>query len=292
MLVCMPVGDEQSVKAAKALALPTRSAILAHLLRSDALTAKEIADEFSLHANVARAHLDLLVEAGFLATGVRRKRKGRPAKVYFTWEGEMGALEDWEVSPQQTVSTPDNEVIEVAAAEVLPATPSASPFRLIAAILIRLVERLDDPELYALAEQVAREEGRKLVLGYRGGGLDFAAAVRAMVEELRRYSPQAQIIRLDHDYAEIETPDCVFRDIALEHSDLVAVMDPALKEGAMAALGHPSDVEVEASVARGDAACREIVRRREESPGRRGGPKAGAKAEPQAGPHETAVAKQ
>ena len=169
----MPVGDDQSVKAAKALALPTRSAILAHLLTSGPLTAKEVADEFSLHANVARAHLDLLVEAGFLATGVRRKRKGRPAKVYFTWEGEMGALEDWEVSPQ------------------------------------------------------------------------------------------AQIVRLSHDEAEIDTPDCPFRDIALEHSDLVSVIDPALKEGAMGALGHPSDIEVEASVARGDASCREIIRRRE-----------------------------
>jgi hypothetical protein len=84
-----------------------------------------------------------------------------------------------------------------------------------------------------------------------------------MVEELRRFSPQAQIVRLSHDEAEIDTPDCPFRDIALEHSDLVSVIDPALKEGAMAALGHPSDIEVEASVARGDASCREIIRRRE-----------------------------
>lgn len=265
----MPVGDDQSVKAAKALALPTRSAILAHLLRSDSLTAKEVADEFSLHANVARAHLDLLVEAGFLATGVRRKRKGRPAKVYFTWEGEMGALEDWEVSPPAGPTGPGVEMI--ASAEPL-AVVSASPYRLIAALLIRLVERIDDPTLYALAEQVAREEGRKLVLGYRGGGLDFAAAVRAMVEELRRFSPLAQIVRLDHDYAEIDTPDCAFRDIALEHADLVSVMDPALKEGAMAALGHPSDVETEASVARGDSSCREIIRRRDDLP--RGSPTA------------------
>jgi predicted ArsR family transcriptional regulator len=260
----MPVGDDQSVKAAKALALPTRSAILAHLLRSDSLTAKEVADEFSLHANVARAHLDLLVEAGFLATGVRRKRKGRPAKVYFTWEGEMGALEDWEVSPPAGTSAPGVEIIEASAEPLVVVNPS--PYRLIAALLIRLVERIDDPTLYTLAEQVAREEGRKLVLGYRGGGLDFAAAVRAMVEELRRYSPLAQIVRLDHDYAEIDTPDCVFRDIALEHADLVSVMDPALKEGAMAALGHPSDVETEASVARGDPSCREIIRRREDLP--------------------------
>jgi predicted ArsR family transcriptional regulator len=254
----MPVGDDHSVKAAKALALPTRSAILAHLLKSGPLTAREIADEFSLHANVARAHLDLLVEAGFLATGVRRQGKGRPAKVYFTWEGEMGALTDWEVSPRtgHPVAAPGAELADEEHVVTRP-----SPYRLIAAILIRMVERMPRPTIYGIAEEVAREEGRKLMLGYRAGGLDFAAAVRAMVEELRRYSPQAQIVRLEPEYAEIETPDCPFRDIGLEHSDLVLIMDPALKEGAMAALGHPSEVEMESSVARGDHSCRETIRR-------------------------------
>jgi len=256
----VPVGDDQSVKAAKALALPTRSAMLAHLLKSEPLTAREIAEEFSLHPNVARAHLDLLVEAGFLSTAIRRRGKGRPAKVYFTWEGEMGAPEDWEVSSRPE-AFPEAEMLAVEE-EAEAALPN--PYRLIAAILIRLVERLDRDEVYQLAEQVAREEGRKLVQGYRAGGLDFAAAVRAMVEELRRFSPQAHIDRLEHDYAEIETPDCPFRDIALEHSDLVAIVDPALKEGAMAALGHPSEVELEASVARGDPVCREVIRRVDE----------------------------
>ncbi|MDQ4148632.1 MAG: helix-turn-helix domain-containing protein, partial [Actinomycetota bacterium] len=126
----MPVGDDHSVKAAKALALPTRSAILGHLLRSGSLTAKEVADEFSLHPNVARAHLDLLVEAGFLATGIRRKGKGRPSKVYFTWEGEMGSLEDWEVSPPAPEEAAT--VGEADAGEVLPTVvevpaPTAAP---------------------------------------------------------------------------------------------------------------------------------------------------------------------
>ena len=58
------------------------------------MTVKEIADHFRIHPNVARAHLDLMVEAGFLATETRRRTKGRPAKVYFTWEGESSALEE------------------------------------------------------------------------------------------------------------------------------------------------------------------------------------------------------
>ena len=88
------LGDDSATRTAKVLSLPTRAAILAWLLRSGAMTVKEIADHFKIHPNVARAHLDLMVEAGFLATETRRRSKGRPAKVYFTWEGEAGALSE------------------------------------------------------------------------------------------------------------------------------------------------------------------------------------------------------
>jgi DNA-binding transcriptional ArsR family regulator len=86
------LGDDSATRTAKVLSLPTRAAILSLLLRSGPKTVKEIADVFQIHPNVARAHLDLMVEAGFLATETRRRTKGRPAKVYFTWEGEAGAL--------------------------------------------------------------------------------------------------------------------------------------------------------------------------------------------------------
>jgi predicted ArsR family transcriptional regulator len=86
------LGDDSATRTAKVLSLPTRAAILALLLRTGPKTVKEIADHFTIHPNVARAHLDLMVEAGFLATETRRRTKGRPAKVYFTWEGEAGAL--------------------------------------------------------------------------------------------------------------------------------------------------------------------------------------------------------
>src|ERR671915_2066565 len=88
------LGDDSATRTAKVLSLPTRAAILSLLLRSDGKTVKEIADHFRIHPNVARAHLDLMVEAGFLATETRRRSKGRPAKVYFTWEGEASALEE------------------------------------------------------------------------------------------------------------------------------------------------------------------------------------------------------
>jgi predicted ArsR family transcriptional regulator len=88
------LGDDSAIRTAKVLSLPTRAAILSLLLRSGPKTVKEISDAFRIHPNVARAHLDLMVEAGFLATETRRRNKGRPAKVYFTWEGEAGALQE------------------------------------------------------------------------------------------------------------------------------------------------------------------------------------------------------
>ena len=88
------LGDDAATRTAKVLSLPTRAAILSLLLTAGPKTVKEIADHFKIHPNVARAHLDLMVEAGFLATETRRRSKGRPAKVYFTWEGEASALEE------------------------------------------------------------------------------------------------------------------------------------------------------------------------------------------------------
>jgi predicted ArsR family transcriptional regulator len=90
----MALGDKSATRTAKVLSLPTRAAILSMLLKTGPRTVKEIADAFDIHPNVARAHLDLMVESGFLMTETRRRDKGRPAKVYFTWEGEAGALSE------------------------------------------------------------------------------------------------------------------------------------------------------------------------------------------------------
>jgi predicted ArsR family transcriptional regulator len=95
------LGDDASTRTAKVLSLPTRAAILSLLLKSGAKTVKEISDAFAIHPNVARAHLDLMVEAGFLSTETRRQSKGRPAKVYFTWEGEAGSLQEAGVDIQE-----------------------------------------------------------------------------------------------------------------------------------------------------------------------------------------------
>ena len=103
----MALGDDSATRTAKVLSLPTRAAILSLLLRTGPKTVKEISDAFQIHPNVARAHLDLMVDAGFLATETRRRNKGRPAKVYFTWEGEAGALEEAGIDVPDTPGAPE-----------------------------------------------------------------------------------------------------------------------------------------------------------------------------------------
>ena len=108
-----PLGDDSATRTAKVLSLPTRAAILSLLLRSGPKTVKDISDAFAIHPNVARAHLDLMVEAGFLATETRRRDKGRPAKVYFTWEGEAGALAEAGVDVPATRRPVDDLEVEL-----------------------------------------------------------------------------------------------------------------------------------------------------------------------------------
>jgi predicted ArsR family transcriptional regulator len=108
-----PLGDDSATRTAKVLSLPTRAAILSLLLRSGPKTVKDISDAFAIHPNVARAHLDLMVDAGFLATETRRRDKGRPAKVYFTWEGETGALAEAGVDVPATHGPVDDLEVEL-----------------------------------------------------------------------------------------------------------------------------------------------------------------------------------
>src|SRR2546427_1159216 len=77
--------SESDPKVAKALAAPTRAQILELVRIEGPLTAKEVATRSGLHPNVARGHLDVLVDAGLATVRWRRlPAGGRPAKLYET----------------------------------------------------------------------------------------------------------------------------------------------------------------------------------------------------------------
>jgi predicted ArsR family transcriptional regulator len=70
---------------------PTRRDIFLQVRAHPGLTASEVAGTFSLHPNVARHHLQRLVDHGYLRveTGRRESGVGRPSKQFFCVEDDL-----------------------------------------------------------------------------------------------------------------------------------------------------------------------------------------------------------
>jgi predicted ArsR family transcriptional regulator len=70
---------------------PTRRDIFLHVRAQPGATASEVAATFSLHPNVARHHLQRLVDGGYVRveTGRNPSGAGRPSKRYFCVEEEL-----------------------------------------------------------------------------------------------------------------------------------------------------------------------------------------------------------
>ena len=70
---------------------PTRRDIFLHVRAEPGVTATEVATTFSLHPNVARHHLQRLVDGGYVRVGTGRKAAGagRPSKQFFCVEEDL-----------------------------------------------------------------------------------------------------------------------------------------------------------------------------------------------------------
>src|SRR5438093_4441611 len=211
---------------AKALAAPTRAQILELICVEAPLTAKEVAGRSGLHPNVARGHLDVLVDAGLATVKWRRlPGGGRPAKLY-----------------------------ETAPAHVERGTT------LVADMLATLIEQTGfsaEP-----ARKVAFDTGERLGRRHRPASEHptFDEQVIALVTALSEVSGATRIAARGEGWVEVEDHDCPFRGIAHAHAELACSLDKALKEGIMVALGADAYVEQVTSVAWGDDVCREVVR--------------------------------
>jgi predicted ArsR family transcriptional regulator len=217
---------ESDPKVAKALAAPTRAQILELIRVEGALTAKEVAGRSSLHPNVARGHLDVLVDAGLATVRWRRlPGGGRPAKLY-----------------------------ETAPSHVERGTT------LVADMLATLIEQTGfsaEP-----AQKVAFDTGERLGRRHRPPAENptFDEQVVALVRALSEVSGATRIAGRGDGWVEVEDNDCPFLGIAKAHPEVACSLDKALKEGIMQALGADAYVEQVTSVAWGDDACREVVR--------------------------------
>ncbi len=169
--------------------------------RSDVTTA-EVAQRFGLHPNVARHHLDRLVEAGYLAVAetTQHVHVGRPSKRYRAPAG----------------------------ATLLDGLDGQS--ELLAALVRRLLEEIPTERAEAIAYEVGHLHGLRLA-AQRGSDAP-SERVRVVAEALRRsgFVPEPTrdgVLRQEH---------CPFGKLATEHP-VVCATERGLLDGLMESFG-------------------------------------------------------
>jgi len=209
----------------RALGVPTRAGIYRRLrTEGQPLTAREVAEMFGLHPNVARNHLDQLADAGLVATG-RRKHPGggRPAKVY--------------VAREQAATTRDQQI------------PPGGQLAVhtIVQLIAGLTEHTDKLSL------LAEEQGRKLVAAAAGRAdtRDFQAAAVIAVEALRAAFPEVRLGEQDDaddrdgDHVVVEGLEVGLRLVGEVDGAVGDALAVGFLRGALAAAGAPAQVHAE-----------------------------------------------
>ncbi len=208
---------------------PTRRDIFLFARAQDGVTAAEVADQFALHPNVARHHLDKLAGGGYLEVAVPRDGRsgaGRPSKHY-------------------RVAAPDDEL--------------AIPVRhddLLVMLLGRTLALLPPDTAAAMAEEVGVEYGR--VMAKSMGPTDdhqrsFRAAIAAVADALTAHGFAAHAEKRNNELR-IVSEHCPFGD-AVRENPVICAVDRGLVKGMLAEIYGDATTELEASKAIGDDVC-------------------------------------
>jgi predicted ArsR family transcriptional regulator len=187
----------------------SRSAVLDVLRSFGPLGVRDTAARTGLHPNTARFHLDGLVESGLVERAMEDSgRPGRPRALY----------------------------------RALPADQGVRSYRFLARMLTSLVAgTMPDPA--ASATEAGRAWGRYLAdRPAPFEQVDAPAAVDRLTALLTDIGFGAQpepaadgpVVRLGH---------CPFRELAVEHQDVICPMHRGLLEGALAEMNAPLSVE-------------------------------------------------
>lgn len=215
-LASLPAAPPEDEVVTRALGVPTRAGIYRRLrTEGQPLTAREVAEMFGLHPNVARNHLDTLADAGLVATG-RRKHPGggRPAKVYVARE-QAAHARDVQVPPGSQLAV-----------------------HVVVQLIAGLAEHRDKVAL------LAEDQGRRLVAAAAGRAdtRDFQAAAVVAVESLRAAFPEARIADTGPDTVVVEGLEVGLRLIGEVDGAVGDALAEGFLRGALAAAGAPATV--------------------------------------------------
>lgn len=214
-------------RTARALGSGTRASIYQWLSElGEPRTVADVAEQFNLHPNVARAHLEKLAELR-LAIVDQRKHPGggRPAKTYEAAEPPAGPAEP--AAPARTDDPTVSLLVRLLAE--LAERPSAS--------------RSGPPHPLARAHEVAAAEGARLVGGTRNDPpADFGSAVQEVVAALAVVIPSVQVAGYEDGAVDVDGIDGVFRVLAATRPRLARALERGLLSGALAAVGAAASI--------------------------------------------------
>jgi len=194
------------------------------------VTAAQVAEQFGLHSNVARHHLDKLAAGGYLEVAVERAEgagAGRPSKRY------RSAVE---VDLDVPVGADD----------------------LVLSLLGRALALVPREQAEEMAESVGEQYGRAMAAGLTGADLahgqrSLRSAMQAVADALTAHGFAAHAESRD-GRLRIISEHCPFGDAAIEHPVICAV-DRGMVQGMLGALYGDTDTATEQSLAAGDALC-------------------------------------
>lgn len=198
--------------------------------RPDGVTASEVAEQFALHPNVARHHLDKLASGGHLEVNVGRAAgsagAGRPSKRYRTLSADV----------ELSLPVRHDDVIIT--------------------LLGRALEMLPREQAEAMAEEVGADYGRRMGEAM-GNSSEVQRSVRtalhAVADALSAHGFAAHAEQ-QGDELRIIAEHCPFGDAAVEHPVICAV-DRGMIRGMLESLYGDTTAATEASRALGATAC-------------------------------------
>jgi predicted ArsR family transcriptional regulator len=210
---------------------PTRRDIYLLARQSDqGVTASTAAQEFDLHPNVARHHLDKLAAGGYLEVAVERPAgasAGRPSKHYRVTD---------------------------------PNTPLELPIRqdsVLVSLLGRALALLPNDQAEKMAEEVGREVGQAMAEAISPDEVQhsFQSSMQMVADALTAHGFAA---RAEHSNTSsglrIVAEHCPFGGAAIEHPVICAV-DRGLVKGMLIALYGETSPDQSSSLPMGDAVC-------------------------------------
>jgi predicted ArsR family transcriptional regulator len=213
---------------------PTRRGIyLMAREREQGVTAAQVAEQFGVHPNVARHHLDKLSAGGYLEVVIERAEgagAGRPSKHY--------------------------RVPVDARADVVDVPVKSDD--LVLSLLGRALRLLPREQAELMAEEVGQEYGAAMALGMTGpdlaaGQRSLRSAMQAVADALTAHGFAAHADQRNNQLR-IVNNHCPFGDVAIEHPVICAV-DRGMVRGMLAALHGDADVSTLQSLPQGDTFC-------------------------------------